>query len=146
MDPIRDAMDNGNFEAAREMAVARVRASPEDDNAIRLLLEVEQRAIQDHRRRRDDDGDDTLSGMFPRRWRRKVDNRLTVVVAVVFLATSGWWLMMGLKAGPNGSFPVRSKTGREVEVRRPEALRNAAFLFVLGAGGVGLSVWRLRRE
>ncbi len=146
MDPIRDAMDIGNFDGAREMAIARVRASPEDDNAVQLLLEVERRAILDKRKRSEDDGDDTLSGMFPGRWRRKLDNRLTVVLATVFLAVSGWWFVMGVNAGPNGSFPVRSKTGRVMEVRRPEALRTAALMFAFGAGGVLFSVWRMRRE
>lgn len=146
MDPIQTAMDAGDFALARELAVARVRSSPDDDEAVRLLLEVERRAIEEKRRAAEDDGDDTLSGMFPRRWRRKLDNRLTAVIAVVFLAVSGWWLWMGLSVGATGSFPMRTKSGSTREVRRPEALSMAGLTFIFGAGAAGVALWSLRRE
>lgn len=146
MDPIRAAMRNHDWAKAKELAISRVRASPNDPDAIALLLEVERAGIMAERRKRELGDDDSLTELFPRRRRRWLDTRLTVVVSVVAIAVGGWWLAMGIQAGPTGSFPVRGKTGNVHEVRRPEALATSAAFLVFGAGAAGLAWWRLRRE
>ncbi len=146
-DAIRALLRAGRHREAREAAISRVRGLPGDDAAVTLLLEVERTAIEADRRRRANDGDETFSGMFgggveQRRWR----GRIHLATGVVFLMVAGWWLVQGVRVGPRGTFPVRSKTGTLHDVGRTEALGTSALLAAVSLVGFAGYAWSRRRD
>lgn len=132
-----------DWAGARVALTSLVRHDPQNDAAIRLLLEVERRA-QDDRFARAAADHEGLS-VLPERWRVTRHEIGAVLAGLLFTGFALYYLVRGLSVGLDGTFLVTGRSGGTYPMTGRAALGTAALTALFGVPALWLGLRRFRR-